>query len=183
MEYGLNEILFPYTKKMLNKNIFLLLLANMVSEKEKTFIKRILQKIIQKNKVIRTNTLTIRMRSTQIDIGILSANEVYSDFPAYHTYKINRDIVFPKFLERYSKSINSKLSKLYMIASTRQVKSIDFERKMKHKVDISSLVEQKKIVENLEKINYLTSSFNNLLNKYDVLVKSKYFRGVCYGIC
>lgn len=48
-----------------------------------------LAKDYSKNKLIYKNTLTVGMGSKQIDIGILTEDEIYAVSPAYHTFRIN----------------------------------------------------------------------------------------------
>ncbi|MCI6014624.1 MAG: restriction endonuclease subunit S [Coprobacillus sp.] len=174
MEYKLNEILFPYSEKNTEQKYFPVAVGKYGIRKREDIYKKELAKDFSKNKVIRKNTLTIGMGSTQIDIGILDTDDVYSVSPAYHTYKINTNIVIPKYLDWLLKCINPELSKLYMIASARQGKSVDFERMMKHKISIPSLEEQEKINKILSKIYEAKIKFYEVSQKYNDIVKSQF---------
>ena len=174
MEYKLNEILFPYSEKNTEQKYFPVAVGKYGIRKREDIYKKELAKDFSKNKVIRKNTLTIGMGSTQIDIGILDTDDVYSVSPAYHTYKINTNIVIPKYLDWLLKCINPELSKLYMIASARQGKSVDFERMMKHKISIPSLEEQEKINKILSKIYEAKIKFYEVSQKYNDIVKSRF---------
>ena len=174
MEYKLNEILFPYSEKNTEQKYFPVAVGKYGIRKREDIYKKELAKDFSKNKVIRKNTLTIGMGSTQIDIGILDTDDVYSVSPAYHTYKINTDIVIPKYLDWLLKCVNPELSKMYMIASARQGKSVDFERMMKHKISIPSLEEQEKINKILSKIYEAKIKFCEVSQKYNDIVKSQF---------
>ena len=122
------------------------------------------------------------MGSTQIDIGILAYDKIYSVSPAYHTYKINTTIVNSEYFEWALKELNSQLSNLYMISSARQGKNVDINRMMHHKMYIPSMNKQYDDVKNLKYINELIFKEKNKCFKLDEIVKLKYFGGVCYGL-
>lgn len=84
-----------------------------------------LAKDYSKNKLIYKNTLTVGMGSKQIDIGILTEDEIYAVSPAYHTFRINNiDANYLRWTERtegvefdnsedfedYEKKVNSYLT-------------------------------------------------------------------------
>lgn len=87
-----------------------------------------------KNKVIRKNTLTIGMGSSQIDIGILLDDETYCISPAYTTFKIHN--INAAYLQEYLQSINAVLSAKYMITSVRQGKSVNKDELLMHPICI-----------------------------------------------
>lgn len=119
---------------------------------------------ISKNKVITKNTLSIGMGSTQIDIGILKTDNVYSVSPAYSTFRIVN--VNAYFLEQLLLIHNKKLSNLYMITGARQGKSVNKEDFLNHIFSIPSKIEQQKIAEVL---SLADSEINLLKNELEEL--------------
>ena len=174
MIYKLSEILTSYVEKNLEQKYQPVAVGKYGIRKREDIYKKDLAKDYSKNKVIRKDTLTIGMGSTQIDIGILIENEVYSVSPAYHTYKIITSIVDSEFLEWILKEMNPELSKLYMISSARQGKSVDFERMMNHKINIPTLEKQLIIIKKLKHIDKLISNMKTNYSKYDEIVKSQF---------
>ena len=174
MIYKLSEILTSYVEKNIEQKYQPVAVGKYGIRKREDIYKKELAKDYSKNKVIRKDTLTIGMGSTQIDIGILVENEVYSVSPAYHTYKINTSIVYSEFLEWILKEMNPELSKLYMISSARQGKSVDFERMMNHKINIPTLDKQLIIIKKLKHIDNLISNMKTNYSKYDEIVKSQF---------
>lgn len=110
-----------------------------------------LSKDISKNKVIYQNTLSIGMGSTQIDIGILLEDKIYSVSPAYSTFKIIETDSY--FLEQLLIILNKKLSSLYMVTGARQGKSVNKAELLNHDVMIPSQEEQTKIASFLSSID------------------------------
>ena len=104
-----------------------------------------------KNKVIRKNTLTIGMGSTQIDIGILSENKVYCVSPAYTTFSIIG--VNTNYFQEYLTYLNPQLSNLYMVTGARQGKSVNKEEFLHHKIIIHSDDYQRKIADEFRILN------------------------------
>ena len=174
MIYKLSEILTSYVEKNIEQKYQPVAVGKYGIRKREEIYKKDLAKDYSKNKVIRKDTLTIGMGSTQIDIGVLVENEVYSVSPAYHTYKINTSIVDSEFLEWILKEMNPELSKLYMISSARQGKNVDFERMMNHKINIPTLDKQLIIIKKLKHIDNLISNMKTNYSKYDEIVKSQF---------
>ena len=107
--------------------------------------KKALSKDISKNKVIRKNTLTIGMGSKQIDIGILKTDEVFSVSPAYSTFNIID--VDARYLDLFLQHENKNLSKVCMIISARQGKTVDKNLLVQYNVLLPSIPEQQKIAD------------------------------------
>lgn len=127
-----------------------------------------------KNKVIRRDTLIIGMGSNQIDVGVLTDNEIYSVSPAYHTYLIDTSIINSKYLDFVFKANNSTYFNKYSIATARQGKKIDLNSLLKETIDVPSLVEQKIIVGKIIEINNLINIEENLLVLFDELIRSRF---------
>lgn len=123
---------------------------------------------ISKNKVITKDTLSIGMGSTQIDIGILKTDNVYSVSAAYSTFRIVNVNVY--FLEQLLLMHNKKLSSLYMITGARQGKSINKEDFLNHIFLIPSKKEQEKIAEVLSLVD---NEINLLKNELEELKLQK----------
>ncbi|MEN9911630.1 MAG: hypothetical protein RI956_74 [Pseudomonadota bacterium] len=104
---------------------------------------KVLSNDLSKNKVISKNNLVIGMGSTQIDIGILIDDEKYCVSPAYSTFKITG--VNSYFLEQYLLQINKEISKLFMVISARQGKSVNKDGLLNFNILIPSSLEQTKI--------------------------------------
>ena len=75
-----------------------------------------LAKDYSKNKLIYKDTLTIGMGSKQIDIGILSTDEVFSVSPAYHTFRISG--ISSDYLRYCLECRNEDMSKRFMERAT-----------------------------------------------------------------
>ena len=76
------------------------------------------------------------MGSTQIDIGILTDNEIYCVSPAYTTYNIKN--INSSYLNELLLFLNPLLSKRYMIISARQGKSVNKYELLAHKIFVHS---------------------------------------------
>ena len=128
---------------------------------------------ISKNKVIMKDTLSIGMGSTQIDIGILKTDNIYSVSPAYSTFRIVNVNVY--FLEQLLLMHNKKLSSLYMITGARQGKSINKQDFLNHVFSIPSKKEQQKIAEVLsladDEINLLKNELEELKQQKKALMQ------------
>ena len=131
-----------------------------------------LAKDYSKNKIIHEGTLTVGMGSSQIDIGILSSNEIYSVSPAYKTFNIKN--INYDYLRYYLEHRNKDMSKRYLLASCRQGKTVDIKRWLDYKVVVYSIETQTKIVDNIDKINDLISKQQKALILLDNLVKSRF---------
>lgn len=131
-----------------------------------------LSKDISKNKIIKKDTLTIGMGSTQIDIGILTEDDIFCVSPAYTTYKIKK--CNSKFLEYYLEYLNPKLSDLFMIVSARQGKNVDKDGMLRHEVMIPPIEEQEKIVKILKNIDSIINKYEKLLEEKNQFIKSQF---------
>lgn len=127
-----------------------------------------------KNKVIRIDTLIIGMGSNQIDIGVLLEDAIYSVSPAYHTYKINTQIVHSDYLNLLFKVNNTTYFNKHAIATARQGKKIDLTSLLNEQVDIPSFKEQDTIVSKVGEINKLIETEEKSLTLIDELIKSRF---------
>lgn len=125
-----------------------------------------------KNKLIFQNTLTVGMGSNQIDIGILTSNEIYSVSPAYHTYKING--INPKYLEYCLKYKNAEMFAKYSKRGARQGKSIELKKWLTYEIPVYNIEEQNKIVSKLNLITEIIECGEERILLYDELIKSKF---------
>lgn len=127
-----------------------------------------LSKDISNNKIIYQNTLSIGMGSTQIDIGILLENKIYSVSPAYSTFKILNIDAF--YLKQLFLLLNKKLSSLYMITGARQGKSVNKKELLNHIIILPSFPEQTKIA------NFLSSIDSKIEQVQKQLEQTKKFK-------
>lgn len=134
--------------------------------------KKELAKDYSKNKVISKDTLTIGMGSKQIDIGILSENNKYSVSPAYHTFNIeNIDSDYLRYCLQYW---NNDMSERYMIASSRQGKTIDFKRWLTYEIPVYKRKMQIDIVYELDIIHEAIDKLCSKLSMLVELIKSRF---------
>ncbi len=147
----LGDLLEEYVEKNINNKYKVVAVGRYGIRSREDIYSRELSKNYTNNKVIRKDTLTIGMGSSQIDIGILSKDETFCVSPAYTTYKINN--CDSKFLDYYLELLNPKLSNLFMIISARQGKSVDKKGLLSYELDIPGRATQKKIVNILEKVD------------------------------
>lgn len=147
----LGDLLEEYVEKNINNKYKVVAVGRYGIRSREDIYSRELSKNYTNNKVIRKDTLTIGMGSSQIDIGILSKDETFCVSPAYTTYKINN--CDSKFLDYYLELLNPKLSNLFMIISARQGKSVDKKGLLSYELDIPGRAMQKKIVNILEKVD------------------------------
>ena len=112
------------------------------------------------------------MGSTQIDIGILTEDDIFCVSPAYTTYKIKK--CNSKFLEYYLEYLNPKLSDLFMIVSARQGKNVDKDGMLRHEVMIPPIEEQEKIVKILKNIDSIINKYEKLLEEKNQFIKSQF---------
>ena len=125
---------------------------------------RELSKDYSQNKVIRKNTLTIGMGSSQIDIGILKDDIEYCVSPAYTTFLIHG--INAQYLEEYLIYLNPRLSFKYMVTSVRQGKSVNKEELLQHRIAVCSELQQISIQEKFNLFNRWIRNEQNLLNSY-----------------
>ena len=125
-----------------------------------------------KNKLIYKGTLTIGMGSKQIDIGILSEDVIYSVSPAYHTYYIN-GIDF-NYLRYCLECRNRDMFIRYAKRGTRQGKTINFSDWLEYEIPVHDETTQLEIVFILDKVTHTIDLCNAILEKLDMLVKSRF---------
>ena len=139
----LGDFLVEYSERNMNRNLTSVAVGKYGIRKREDIYSRELSKDYSKNKVIKKNTLTIGMGSSQIDIGVLLEDVEYCVSPAYTTYKIHG--INSAYLQEYLILINPILSFKYMVTSVRQGKSVNKDELMKHKISVCSLSDQQKI--------------------------------------
>lgn len=127
-----------------------------------------------KNKVISLNSLIIGMGSNQIDIGILLEDQKYSVSPAYHTYRINTDIVDSKWLNYLFKVNNQFYFNKYSIHSVRQGKSVDLKTFFEEELNIPSFNIQHIICTKLKNIESVIDREQKNIDYYNILIKSRF---------
>ena len=131
-----------------------------------------LAKDYSKNKLIYKGTLTVGMGSVQMDIGILSDDEVYSVSPAYHTYKISG--IDYGYLRYCLQCRNMDMFTRYMKRGSRQGKSIDLRRWITYEIPVYSDETQKEIVGRLDKIQKIIEIRQNEIAILDDLIKARF---------
>lgn len=125
-----------------------------------------------KNKVIYKNTLTVGMGSNQIDIGILTEDEIYSVSPAYHTYKITG--INAKYLDYCLKYRNNEMFEKYSKRGARQGKSIELNKWLTYEIPVFPIDVQEDIVKKLEEISSNIEVQNQKMDLYKELIQSKF---------
>lgn len=131
-----------------------------------------LAKDYAKNRVIFKGTLTVGMGSVQMDIGILSDDNIYSVSPAYHTYKIY-GIDFD-YLRYCLQCRNSDMFVRFVKRGSRQGKSIDLSRWVTYKIPVYPTVAQCEIVERLDTVQSIISTLQKQIQLVDDLVKARF---------
>lgn len=131
-----------------------------------------LAKDYSKNKLIFKDTLTVGMGSVQIDIGVLSTDNVYSVSPAYHTYRING--INPDYLRYCLECRNQDMFVRYVKKGSRQGKTIDLSRWLTYEIPVYSQDKQKEIVTRIDSVQKLVEANELQLAKLDELVKSRF---------
>lgn len=142
-----------------------------IRKREEIYSKE-LAKDYSKNKLIYKDTLTIGMGSKQIDIGILTENDIYAVSPAYHTFRISN--INSNYLRYCLEARNADMSERFMIASARQGKSVDFKKMLKYEIPIYSDSDTDSILYNLGVIEDIISNLDNQIEKMDLIVKSRF---------
>lgn len=131
-----------------------------------------LAKDYSKNKLIYKDTLTIGMGSKQIDIGILSTDEVFSVSPAYHTFRISG--ISSDYLRYCLECRNEDMSKRFMVASARQGKTVDIKRWKEYLIPVYDEDSQADIVRRLDKVSAAIESLQAQYDKLEEVVKSRF---------
>lgn len=168
----LGDLLEEYCAKNNNQKYKAVAVGKYGIRKREDIYSKDLSKDISKNKIIMKDTLTIGMGSTQIDIGILTNDDIFCVSPAYTTYKIKN--CNSKFLEYYLEYLNPKLSDLFMIVSARQGKSVDKEGLLNYEIILPPIEEQDKIVKLLKKMDSIINKYEKLLKEKDRFIKSQF---------
>jgi restriction endonuclease S subunit len=172
-KFRLKDILLPY-KETNYRGFESVSVGKYGIRKRKEIYKKKLSKDESKNKVIFKDTLTIGMGSTQIDFGVLWQNENYSVSPAYHTYKINTQLILSQFLDFYLKYKNKLYSDKYMIHGARQGKKVNVAGLLSEEISLPSKETQLVIVNNLNEINTMIENRLSILNLLEELIESKF---------
>ena len=174
MKYRLSELLTEYTEKNIEQKYIPVAVGKYGIRNRNDIYKKELSKDYSKNKIIYKNTLIIGMGSTQIDVGVLSEDKIYSVSPAYHTYRINSEIVNAEYLELLFMVKNPFFTKKYMIASARQGKKVNLNDLLYEYVEIPSFNEQINKVNKIKKYKSIIFKQERLLVFFDELIKSRF---------
>lgn len=161
-EKKLNSILQPYAEKNLNNYPSVAVGKYGIRSREEIYSKE-LSKSDTRNKVIRKDTLTVGMGSTQIDIGILHDDELFSVSPAYHTFNIIQND--SRFIESSFEKNNERYSRQHMIIGARQGKSVDFQSFLNDIIHLPTLKTQQKISSLLSNIDQKINAEEDLIQK------------------
>ena len=174
MKYRLSEVLTEF--KEVNKDSLYepVAVGKYGIRKRNEIYKKELSDDYSKNKVIRKDNLIIGMGSNQIDVGVMLYDEVYSVSPAYHTYKINTEVIHSDYLELLFKSNNATYFKKYSIATARQGKKIDLKALLEEKIDVPSFEEQDNVVSKINNIEELIAEEEKSILLLDELIKSRF---------
>ena len=131
-----------------------------------------LAKDYSKNKLIFKGTLTVGMGSNQMDIGILSDDEVYSVSPAYHTYRITN--INYDYLRYCLQCRNKDMFIRFMKRGSRQGKSIDLKRWIKYKIPVYPSKIQLDIVKRLNLVQSIILERKKELDNLEMFVKARF---------
>ena len=174
MKYLLSDILKEYSEKNSLNKYYPVAVGKYGIRKRSDIYKKELAKDYSKNKVIRKNTLIVGMGSTQIDIGVLSSEEIFSVSPAYHTFNINDKIVDSRYLDLLFLSKNNEYTQKYMIASARQGKTVNLKDLLKEIIEIPNFEQQHEIINKIEKIKKFIQFEEENISYYEELIKSRF---------
>lgn len=181
MKYKLLDLLTEYKETNKDSLYEPVAVGKYGIRKRNEIYKKELSDDYSKNKVIRNNTLIVGMGSSQIDIGVLSEDEIYSVSPAYHTYRINVQVVSSDYLDLLFKANNANYFKKYSIATARQGKKIDLKSLLNEMVDIPSFEKQDIIVGKIFDINELIRIEEKSLSLLEEMTKSRFVE--MFGEC
>jgi len=168
----LGEYITEYSEKNINNEYRPVAVGKYGIRSRESIYKKELAADYSKNKVIFKNTLTVGMGSKQIDIGILSDDEIFSVSPAYRTYKISG--VNSKYLGFCLQAKNKEMFESYVKQSARQGKTIDFKRWLDFEIPVPNEDTQAQIVESLESIKSLITCQEEKLTLLNELVKARF---------
>ena len=168
----LGDVLKEYKEKNTDNKYKPVAVGRYGIRKREDIYSKELAKDYSKNKLIYKNTLTVGMGSKQIDIGILTEDEIYAVSPAYHTFRINN--IDANYLRYCLDARNADMSERFMIASARQGKSVDFKKMLEYEIPVYSERDTQTILFNLSKIEDVILNLDSQLEKMDLLVKSRF---------
>lgn len=174
MNYKLNELLTPY--KEINRDSLFepVAIGKYGIRKRREIYKKELSNDYSKNKVIRKNTLSIGLGSNQIDVGVLTTDEIYSVSPAYNTFKIDTQKVCAKYLELSMKYNNSYFFKKHSIATARQGKKVDMVGLLGESINIPNIDNQLDVIKKVTSIEDKIQKEKEQLNYFNELIKSRF---------
>ena len=174
MNYKLNELLTPY--KEINRDSLFepVAIGKYGIRKRSEIYKKELSNDYSKNKVIRKNTLSIGLGSNQIDVGVLTTDEIYSVSPAYNTFKIDTQKVCAKYLELSMKYNNSYFFKKHSIATARQGKKVDMVGLLGESINIPNIDNQLDVIKKVTSIEDKIQKEKEQLNYFNELIKSRF---------
>ena len=175
MRYGtipLKEILTEYNERNTESKYNPVAIGRYGIRTRESIYSKDLTKDYSKNKLIYNNTLTVGMGSTQMDIGILSEDIIYSVSPAYHTYKIrNINSIYLRYCLEHR---NQDMFVRYVKRGSRQGKSIDLKRWLNYEIPTYSSEIQEAIVTKLQLVDKLMSITKRQLLYLNTIVKSRF---------
>ena len=174
MNYKLNELLTPY--KEINRDSLFepVAIGKYGIRKRSEIYKKELSNDYSKNKVIRKNTLSIGLGSNQIDVGVLTNDEIYSVSPAYNTFKIDTQKVCAKYLELSMKYNNAYFFKKHSIATARQGKKVDMVGLLGESINIPNIDNQLDVIKKVTSIEDKIQKEKEQLNYFNELIKSRF---------
>ena len=174
MNYKLNELLTSY--KEINRDSLFepVAIGKYGIRKRSEIYKKELSNDYSKNKVIRKNTLSIGLGSNQIDVGVLTTDEIYSVSPAYNTFKIDIQKVCAKYLELSMKYNNSYFFKKHSIATARQGKKVDMVGLLGESINIPNIDNQLDVIKKVTSIEDKIQKEKEQLNYFNELIKSRF---------
>ncbi len=174
MNYKLNELLTPY--KEINRDSLFepVAIGKYGIRKRSEIYKKELSNDYSKNKVIRKNTLSIGLGSNQIDVGVLTTDEIYSVSPAYNTFKIDTQKVCAMYLELSMKYNNSYFFKKHSIATARQGKKVDMVGLLGESINIPNIDNQLDVIKKVTSIEDKIQKEKEQLNYFNELIKSRF---------
>ncbi len=174
MKYLLSDLIKEYTERNAQSLYKPVAVGKYGIRQRSDIYKKELAKDYSKNKVIKKDTMIIGMGSTQIDIGVLCDDAIYSVSPAYHTFYINKNVVKSKYFDYLLQAKNTLYTSKYMIASARQGKTVNLKDMLLECVDIPSFDEQEKTIDKIETIKDAIKVEENGLKLLDELIKSRF---------
>ena len=170
--YPLNSFLTEYTQKNEKNRYNPVAVGRYGIRFREDIYSKELAKDYSKNKLIFKNTLTVGMGSKQIDIGILTEDEIYSVSPAYHTFQISD--INSDYLRYCLQCRNSDMFERYAKRGSRQGKTIDLKRWINYEIPVYSEQVQNKIVSHLDSVDKIIKLRKIELSELDTLIKARF---------